>query len=308
MLRKHLPNLADVDLRLLRVFQAVARNRGLANAQDDLGVTQATISNQLSQLEQRLGVRLCERGRSGFSLTEDGKVIFDASQNLFRSIENFRSVVGSVRGELTGEVHFGTVDAMWSNSELHLHQAIASFSEVAPKVVLHVDIASPQALLQGLGDDRYHLILTPAQRIPQRFRAMVAYKETQSLYCGRGHPLFARPDARIDLVELASYLYAARSYMLEWTGPQNITFEIGAVSSHMESLALLILSGHYLGHLPNHFAQQWVASGTMRSVLDEEASFEDTFYLAFRKKEQNQAAKLLFDCMRTGVTVSSRDA
>ncbi len=301
MLRKHLPNLADVDLRLLRVFQAVARNRGLANAQDDLGVTQATISNQLSQLEQRLGVRLCERGRSGFSLTEDGKVIFEASQNLFRSIDNFRSVVGSVRGELSGEVHFGTVDAMWSNPELHLHQAIASFSKLAPKVVLQLDIASPQALLQGLGEDRYHLILTPAQRIPQRFRAMAAYKEIQSLYCGRDHPLFAGPDTEISVSELTSHFYAARSYMLDWTGPQDVSFELGAVSSHMESLALLILSGRYLGHLPNHFAEQWVATGEMRALLVEETSFEDTFYLAFRKKEQNQAAKLLFDCMRTGV-------
>ena len=116
MAPRHPPSLADVDLRLLRVYQAVVRNRGLANAQDELGVTQATISNQLSQLEMRLGMRLCERGRSGFSLTEDGRLIFDASQNLFRSIDNFRSVVGSVRGELTGEVHFGTADAMWSKS------------------------------------------------------------------------------------------------------------------------------------------------------------------------------------------------
>ena len=301
MLRKHLPNLADVDIRLLRVFQAVARNRGLANAQDDLGVTQATISNQLSQLEQRLGVRLCERGRSGFALTNDGKVIFEASQNLFRSIDNFRSVVGSVRGELTGAVHFGTVDAMWSNSELDLHEAIAGFSKLAPKVVLHVDIASPQALLQGLGEDRYHLILTPAQSIPQRFRAMAAYKETQSLYCGRAHPLFDRADFEISMDELTSHLYAARSYMLEWTGPQNASFELGAVSSHMESIALLILSGRYLGHLPSHFAEQWTVSGNMRALLDEETSFEDTFYLAFRKKEQNQAAKLLFDCMREGI-------
>lgn len=303
MLRRHLPNLADVDLRLLRVYQAVVRNRGLANAQDELGVTQATISNQLSQLEQRLGLRLCERGRGGFSLSEDGKVIFEASQNLFRSIENFRSVVGSVRGELTGEVHFGTVDAMWSNPELNLHHAIRDFSELAPKVVLNVDIASPQTLLQGLAEDRYHLILSPAQRMPQRFRAVMAYKETQSLYCGQDHPLFGRPDPQIGVEELTSYLYAARSYMLEWTGPQNISFEIGAVSSHMESIALLILSGGYVGHLPTHFAKQWVVSGKMRSLLEDQASFEDTFYLAFRRKEQNRAAKLLFDCVRRGVTV-----
>lgn len=304
MQKRRLPNLADVDLRLLRVYQAVVKNRGLANAQDELGVTQATISNQLTQLEQRLGVRLCERGRSGFSLTEDGKVIFDASQNLFRSIENFRSVIGSVRGELTGEVHFGTVDAMWSNADLHLNQAIRRFSELAPKVVVHVDIASPQALLQGLGEDRYHLILAPAQRVPQRFRAVMAFKETQTLYCGQGHPLFDRPAQDVGVGELTGHPYAARSYMLEWTGPLPTNFEIGAVTSHMEGIALLILSGRYLGHLPTHFAQQWVGEGTMRPLLEGQGSFEDTFYLAFRKREQNRATKLLFDCLRDGVPVN----
>ena len=56
-------NIQDVDLRLLRVFQSVARHRGLSAAQEDLGVTQATISNQLTQLEHRLGFRRASLSR-----------------------------------------------------------------------------------------------------------------------------------------------------------------------------------------------------------------------------------------------------
>jgi DNA-binding transcriptional LysR family regulator len=246
-------------------------------------------------------MRLCERGRSGFSLTEDGRLIFDASQNLFRSIDNFRSVVGSVRGELTGEVHFGTADAMWSNVDLDLSRAIRKFSEHAPKVIVHVDIASPQTLLQGLGEDRFHLILAPAQTMPQRCHAVMAFKEKQNLYCGRGHPLFAEPEAQIGIRELEACPYAARSYAIEQTGPLPISFEVGAVTSHMEGIALLILSGRYIGHLPTHFAQQWVESGNMRSLMQADSTFEDTFYLAFRKQEQNRATKLLFDCVLEGV-------
>lgn len=296
-----LPNLQDVDLRLLRVFHAVVRSRGFVAAQDDLGVTQATISNQISQLETRLGLRLCERGRSGFAMTDEGKLVFEAAQNLFRSLENFRSVVGSVRGELTGEVHFGTVDAMWSNSKLNLHGAFAAFGETAPKITLHTDIASPQALMQGLAEDRYHLILAPAQRVPTRFRAVLAFEEHQSLFCAKGHPLFNTPEAELTPEGLSQFPYAARSYMLDWVTPLGVALKEAAVTSHMESTALLILSGRYIGYLPGHFAAHWVEQGLMRCLLESDASYEDQFYFAYRKREKNRAVKLLFDCMRERV-------
>ena len=58
----------------------------------------------MSHLEARFAVRLCERGRKGFSLTPDGIRILEAAENLLRSIENFSGIVGSVRGELSGTV------------------------------------------------------------------------------------------------------------------------------------------------------------------------------------------------------------
>ena len=298
MVRAPLMNLADVDLRLLRVFHAVARNKGLAAAQDDLGVTQATISNQLSQLEERLGMRLCKRGRGGFAMSEEGKLVFEASRNLFRSIENFRNALGSARGELTGDIYFGTVDAMWSSDDIRLNDAYRAFSKLAPKVVLHTEIASPQDLVQGLAEDRFHLILSPAQRIPQPLRAVMGFQERQSLYCGRGHPLFEAEDEDISVADLPSHAYVARSYMLDWTGPAGVQLEPHAVTSHMESSALFILSGKYIGHLPTHFAAHWVEKGDMRCLLERDCSYLDRFYLAYRRREQNRAVRLLFDCLR----------
>jgi len=302
------PNLQDVDLRQLRVFQAVSRNRGFAAAQDELGVTQATISNQIAQLEQRLGVRLCERGRSGFALTDEGKTILDASLNLFRSIENFRSIISATRGEIAGEVNFGTVDAMWTNREIKLQTAFARFAEQAPRVTVRTDIAAPQALFQGLAEDRYHLILAPAQQVPSRFRAVMMFEERQSLYCGREHVLFGVRDSQISAAELAALPFAARAYMADWIGPLQYRFtNPAAMTSHMESLALLLLSGKYIGYLPNHFADYWVRRGEMRCLLDTEASYQDRFYLAFHKRERNRAVKILFDLIRALVT-QNRDA
>ena len=287
---------APTDLRLLRVFQAVVRHEGFAAAQDELGLTPGTISNHIAHLEARFGVRLCVRGRRGFSLTPDGLRIHDAAENLLRSIENFAGIVGSVRGELTGTVHLGTVDAMHTNKAAPLDRAIARFSERAPKVMLHVEIGSPQDLLQRLLDGRYTVIVTPTEDAHPSVTAIPLYREEQRLYCGRGHPLFDGGDP-LSVEAVRRHPYAGRSYMQGRDQERATGFDSRAMTSHMEAIAILIRSGRYIGYLPTHFAQPFVRRREMRSLLDRELAYFDTFHLAFRKDEQNRAAALLVRCL-----------
>ncbi len=287
--------LADIDLRLLRVFQAVVRHQGFARAQFELGLSPATISNHIAHLESRLSMRLCTRGRGGFALTEEGARIHDASLNLFRSVENFSSIAGSVRGEPAGTVHFATVDAMYTNPALKLAQALGEFAEAAPKVLLHIEVASPQDLRQRLLDGRYQLILTPIEDTHPSIASMQMFTEKQILVCGNKHPLFTKPDSAIDQHVLLQQSFAARSYMQGQRPPRGLEFTPTAITSHMESLALLILSGAYIGYLPEHFCESWTAAGEMRNLGDSIASYSDRFFLAHLSREQNRSVKLLND-------------
>ncbi|MGE0006513.1 MAG: LysR family transcriptional regulator [Parvibaculaceae bacterium] len=303
MARQAAPSFSPTDLRLLRIFQAVARHEGFAAAQDELGLTPGTISNHIAHLETRFGVRLCERGRKGFSLTPEGVLIHEAAENLLRSIENFAGIVGSVRGELTGTVHLGTVDAMHTNSAARLDQAIARFSGLAPKVILHVEISSPQDLLQRLLDGRYSVILTPIAEGHPSVSAKPLFNEEQRLYCGRDHLLYSHVEP-LSVAVVKRFAYVARSYM-KGPGAGQEAFDHRAMTSHMETLAILINSGRFLGYLPVHFAQPFVDRGEMRSLLDAEMAYFDTFYLANRKAEHSRATALLSQCLTEVLTDSS---
>lgn len=296
--RSPLPILSDTELRLLRIFQAVVRQQGFASAQAETGLAPATISNHIASLESRLGVRLCSRGRKGFSLTPEGARIHEASLNLFRSVENFTSIVGSVRGELTGTVHFATVDAMYTNRALAFDEALRRFAAAAPGVRLLIDIASPHDLRQRLLDGRYQLILTPLEDAHPSIVSDALFDEEQSLYCGRTHELFDTPARRLAGRLRRPWRYAARSYAAAPPLEGDFDFEIAAMTSHMESLALLILSGSYIGHLPTHYATGWVEAGEMRRLLPATASYADTFHLACLRDEQNRAVALLRDSIR----------
>lgn len=291
MARKGPPiSFSPTDFRLLRIFQAVVRHEGFAAAQDELGLSPGTISNHIAHLEGRFGVRLCERGRKGFSLTPEGARIHEAAENLLRSAENFGGIVGSVRGELTGTVHLGTVDAMHTNSAAPLDRAIARFNAAAPKVMLHVEIASPQDLLQRLLDGRYSVILTPIEELHPSITAQRLYAEEQRLYCGRLNPLF-HAEGRLSAATVKDHPYVGRSYM------KDEAFEPRAMTSNMEAIVILINSGRFVGYLPAHFARAFVERGEMKSLLDDELSYIDTFYLAHRKDERNRASMLLSQCL-----------
>ena len=102
------PRLHKADLHLLAVFMAVVECGGFAAAQVALNVSQSTISRQIGDLEKRLGMRLCKRGRSGFRLTDKGRIVCEACQHLSMALESFRTTVGALRGELVGDLSICT--------------------------------------------------------------------------------------------------------------------------------------------------------------------------------------------------------
>ena len=289
-MRRSVGNLQDVDLRLLRVFQSVVRHGGFTAAHEALGISPATISNHMSALEARLGVRVCHRGRGGFRLTEQGKQVHSAMLDLFGAIENFRGAVGAAKGDIVGTVEFGAVDAIYTNRGLRLEKAIAGFADLAPQAKLNVHIASPQELLQGLLTGTFHAILTPTKHLPTVLEVTPVFRELQNLYCGSSHQLASAAEESITAEMLSRFPFVGRSY--EPNEPIcGVNFNWSSETSHMESAVLMILSGKYIGFLPDHYAAEFVTSGLIRAIGGDRMNFHDSFSIALPRKHPNIAAK-----------------
>ena len=66
----------DLDLNLLRVFQAVAEGHNFRAAADRLGVTRSAVSQGIRRLEDGLGIALVQRSTRSVRLTEAGERLF----------------------------------------------------------------------------------------------------------------------------------------------------------------------------------------------------------------------------------------
>ena len=275
--------LAGTDLRVLRVFDAVVRHGGFAAAQAELNISQPTISNHITALEQRLGVSLCQRGRSGFRLTEKGEVVYSATQRLFRSLDDFSEAVGNLRGRLAGRLNIGLVDCIATDPSSRLHDVIGRFRARSNDVTLCLHQEFPQVLQEKVLKGELHLGVGSFPRKIKGLDYTPLYEEGHGLYCGRGHPLFDVAESEVDLASLRKEPVVSRGY---WRDERRKTLgfdNVAAIAYQIESQLVSVLSGRYIGILPLHYARSWVESGALRRLGADEVLYVFVFDLILRK-------------------------
>ncbi|TDN58702.1 LysR family transcriptional regulator [Paraburkholderia sp. BL10I2N1] len=256
----------DTDLRLLRMFETILQCGGFAAAQPILNLSASSISEYMAQLETRLGLRLCERGRGGFRLTEDGAQLHAAAERLLGAVDTFHMEAGALRNQLQGVLRFGMIEATLTDTHSPLQVAIRNFGQAAPDVRLHVQIETPGNMEQHVLDGRLHLAVGPFPAQIPGLDYTPLYREEQGLYCSSTHPLYERAGERIPVATLSTYRLAARAYL----GAQELKLlrmtQAAATVDNVEGRAMLILSGNYIGFLPPHYAQPWVNTGLLHRV------------------------------------------
>lgn len=273
--------LSGTDLRLLRVFAAVVKHRGFAAAQVELNISQSTISNHITALEQRMGMRLCQRGRTGFKLTDKGEQVYGAVVGLLQCIDDFSAGAASLRRELAGKIRLGLVDSVATDPNCRISETFAAFNHRPNAVVFEVVQGTPQSLQVKVLADELDFAVGSFPNQVQGLNFEFLYSESHSLYCARGHRLFDATHIEPDSVMREPT--AGRTY---WRSSHhnNKTFVNTKATAHgIEPQLILILSGSYIGFLPDHLAQRWVDGGSLRRILPDRFRHVVNFHLITRE-------------------------
>ncbi|MEM9268970.1 MAG: LysR family transcriptional regulator, partial [Pseudomonadota bacterium] len=104
-----------MDWDKLRIFHAVADAGSLTHAGEALNLSQSAVSRQIRGLEESLDVTLFHRHARGLILTEQGELLFDATQAMSKRLDTaaarIRDSEDQVYGELrvTTTIGFGTL-------------------------------------------------------------------------------------------------------------------------------------------------------------------------------------------------------
>ncbi|OEZ99179.1 HTH-type transcriptional regulator SyrM 1 [Duganella sp. HH101] len=183
----HQVDLSTVDLNLLKLFEALVRERSVTQAGLRLGLSQPAASRALGRLRTMLGDRLVVRGKLGLELTPRGEALAGPVAKLLDDARGIVSPAVFDPASATGRVTIAAHDHL---SLTVLAGLMARFERHAPALSLH--IAQPAGdnvrLIEQGGAD---LALGIFEALPGSLHRRGLY--TDSLVCvlRSGHPVVA---------------------------------------------------------------------------------------------------------------------
>jgi DNA-binding transcriptional LysR family regulator len=297
--RAVLGQLSDMDLRLLMVFKSVVECGGMAAAELELNIGTSTVSRHIKDLETRLGLVLCRRGRAGFALTAEGERVYEETLRLLASVDAFRGSIDDIHHRMGGRLEIAVFDKTASNPQARIGEAIARFTELAPEVSLSMHVGSINGIERGIIDGTFHVGIIPAHRSSRSLAYAELFCETMQLYCGATHPLFDAPHGALTWAKLRAYAFAGLGYHspnMELSHRERLPRR--ATGFDQEAIATLVLSGRYLGFLPDHYAEGFEQRGQLRAVSPRRFRYACRFVSLLRRSPQpSRAAQLFNECL-----------
>lgn len=134
----------------LRAFELVARRLSFSRAADEIGMSRATLSQIVKNLETRLGVRLLNRTTRSVALTDAGHELLERLSPALNELVHAVGNIDKFRDSPSGRIR---IVAAHLAADLYLKPLIPQFSEKFPDVVLEISIEEGQHDLVSRGFD-----------------------------------------------------------------------------------------------------------------------------------------------------------
>ena len=269
----------------MRVFTAVVDAASFVGAGDALGMSKAAVSRHVSDLEQRLGVRLMHRTTRKLSLTSEGEVFLARSRDILASIEaseaelSTRSVTASGLLKISVPVSFGI---------RHLAPLWSEFLANHPQVTLDVQLADRVIDLVEEGFD----LAVRIARLPDSSLISRQLASTRLVLCAAPSYLKRRgtPQHPSELTqhEVVSYSLMAMGDQWQFIGPEGpVSAKVHPRmwSNNGDTCISAALQGAGIQLQPTFLIEQQLASGQLVEILPQYRSVELGIYAVYPSRK-----------------------
>jgi DNA-binding transcriptional LysR family regulator len=250
-----LNRLQESDIKLLRVFYAVASCNGFTAAEPVLRMQRPNISAAIKKLEERLDLVLCHRGRGGFQMTKEGEVVFQETKRIFNSFDNFVFNLKSLHDDYSGHITLVMVASLPLSYHLAVSKAVKNtmkkFSDIHVNIQTRLYNEVEHVALSG----ECHLVLSTFDMVKPESVTFhpVDVACTGHLYCAPSHPLAKYRESLPDNVKIEDYPAIGISGLSSANYIENERrMAIQTFSDSFDACLAAIMTGEYVGLLPDY--------------------------------------------------------
>lgn len=259
-----LNRLQESDIKLLRVFFAVASCNGFTAAEPVLRMQRPNISAAIKKLEERLDLILCQRGRGGFQLTKEGEIVFQETKRIFNAFDNFVFNLKSLHDDYSGHVTLVVQSSLSPEIMGAVAKAVKSTMNKFDDIHVNIQTRQYQEVEHVAVSGECHLVLSCFDLVKPESVTFHPVEANCSgrLYCAKSHPLAKVADLSDD-VSTESYAAVGMSGLASGNYVKgNQRLAVKTWSDCWESCRSAIMTGEYIGLLPDYLVQ-----GSMKEFI-----------------------------------------
>ncbi|MDW4497948.1 LysR substrate-binding domain-containing protein [Sulfitobacter sp. D35] len=143
--------MANITLKQLRYFQALARYGHFGRAAETCAISQPALSVQIRDLEEVLGTRLFERSARQVRLTSFGEMLSGRVRDILRSVDDLGDLARAARDGLAGPLRIGIIPTV---APYLLPRIVGDLARLYPGLDVHVRETVTPKLMQELEEGR----------------------------------------------------------------------------------------------------------------------------------------------------------
>ena len=134
-----------MQLKSLKVFCDVVRQRSFSGAAKENGITQSGASQVVHQLEQSLQAKLIDRSKRPWVLTSEGEVYYRGVRKFLQQYDDLEDEVRTLHKEVQGRVR---VASIYSVGLSHMNQFLQDFLKMHPKANVQLQYQHPDRVYE----------------------------------------------------------------------------------------------------------------------------------------------------------------
>ena len=136
-----------MEIRVLRYFLAVARERNITGAANYLHLTQPTLSRQIHDLEEELGQQLLIRKSHRVELTPEGVLLRKRAEEIIAMVDKTEAEFASMEDTVSGDIYIGSGE---TQAIRQIAELIKDLGEAYPNIHYHLHSGNAEDVTERL--------------------------------------------------------------------------------------------------------------------------------------------------------------
>lgn len=199
-----------METRHLRLIKTIADENSISRSGDKLFLTQSAVSHQLKDIEERLGIKIFYRTKNKWTLTEEGKILYETATRVLAEIDAATEKINDLRGGHSGTIRISTE---CYTSYHWLPAFMVKMRLLYPKLEIKIVMEATHKPLQKLLSNELDFGITSDPLNDKSIRYIELFKDEVMAVMPSDHSLAARKYLTAD--DFADQELIIHSYPLE---------------------------------------------------------------------------------------------